>query len=505
MINQYYASLVSSFDALKDRMEAAIPPSSLSGQAYVSCMKKVLRSCLGPQLAVGRGQIAEDSHHMVWDILIYKSDRPVLFRDEDWVIVKPEQVCAAIAVLPAEPSQFVSTLQEMENLPSHIWQAAWYLQDKTTLKGIHLLSDAGIHAKPSCLCASEDWGQLQVEGKQIRWISASADQGMQAFFQSLLTSLGEEEVAPAQQQNQKPKEEKVQEEIASQEKPLPDFNLPKKKPLVVVDRKVEPSIGKKKQEVAIPLAKVSPRKNGRNSTPKSYTPQEKPFDFGPIDPLTGNHPLHDAVIRGDESKVSELLQMGAEVGVKNKEGNTPLHLAISKEQYNIAEFLLISDADVNGRNYVYAAPIHRAVEVGNDALLSLLIECHAEVEARNNRGKTPLHVAAILGRLSAAKLLIKHHADIHATMEKDMQPLHLAAWYGQVELAQYLIHAGAEIDAVNQDGNTALHFAAFNGQVKSIKTLINHNANPSILNKNGETYLQGINEGYSGEMIRVLD
>ncbi|MEO0581275.1 MAG: ankyrin repeat domain-containing protein [Bacteroidota bacterium] len=468
-------------------------------------MKKVLRSCLGPQLAVGRGQIAGDAHDMVWDILIYKSDQPVLFRDEDWVIVKSEQVCAAVAVLLPEPAQFTATLRQIEKLPAHIWQAAWYLQDKTTLGGLNLPHDAQIHSMPSCLCASEDWGQLQVEGKQIRWISESANQGMQAFFQSLLTSLGEEEIVPVKQQNPKSKKEKIQEEVLSQEVQLPDFNLPQKKPLVVVDRKVEPSIGKKQQEVAIPLSKVSPRKNGRNNRPRSHTPQEKPFDFGPVDPLTGNHPLHDAVIRGDEGKVSELLQMGAEVGVKNKEGNTPLHLAISKEHYNIAEFLLISDADVNGRNYVYAAPIHRAVEVGNDTLLSLLIECHAEVEARNNRGKTPLHVAAILGRLSAAKVLIKHHADIHATMEKDMQPLHLAAWYGQVELAQYLIQAGAKIDAVNQDGNTALHFAAFNGQVKSIKTLINHNANPAILNKNGETYLQGINEGYSGEMIRVLD
>ncbi|MEM7655860.1 MAG: ankyrin repeat domain-containing protein, partial [Bacteroidota bacterium] len=64
---------------------------------------------------------------------------------------------------------------------------------------------------------------------------------------------------------------------------------------------------------------------------------------------------------------------------------------------------------------------------------------------------------------------------------------------------------GADRNAVNVDGNTALHFAAFNSQVKAIKVLMNLQADPSILNQLGETYLQGLNEGYKGEMIRVLE
>ena len=90
-------------------------------------------------------------------------------------------------------------------------------------------------------------------------------------------------------------------------------------------------------------------------------------------------------------------------------------------------------------------------------------------------------------------------------MEKDMHPLHLAAWYGQVEVAELLIDSGAAMDAVNEDGNSALHFAAFNGQVKVIKLLINHAADTSLTNKHGHSYLEGLNEGYQGDRLALLE
>ena len=68
-----------------------------------------------------------------------------------------------------------------------------------------------------------------------------------------------------------------------------------------------------------------------------------------------------------------------------------------------------------------------------------------------------------------------------------------------------LIKAGADLNSQNKDGNTPLHFAAFNGQVKVIKVLINHEADPSVSNRMGHSYLQGLNEGYQGEIIRLLD
>ncbi|MEL6135613.1 MAG: DUF6602 domain-containing protein, partial [Bacteroidota bacterium] len=183
MTDKYYASLVSSFLALKERIEAAIPPSSLSGQAYVSCMKKVLRSCLGPQLAVGRGQIVGVTQNRVWDILIYRSDQPVVFRDDDWVLVKASQVRAAIAVPNPEPQPLEDTFEAFQYLPDHIWKGIWCLFDASMLAKIPLAKGTGIASKLPCLCASEDWGSLQLRNNQIRFEADKKGQGMKTFFQ----------------------------------------------------------------------------------------------------------------------------------------------------------------------------------------------------------------------------------------------------------------------------------------------------------------------------------
>lgn len=276
---------------------------------------------------------------------------------------------------------------------------------------------------------------------------------------------------------------------------------------LVLDKRVEKASQVASSVNGISIPYKEPLKKStyttENTTPEPQ--QSRHFDPGQSEGPDGHFPIHKSVLRGEVSAVSEYLQMGGDTELKNKNGDTLLHLAARNNQLEIAELLLISEAKVNSRNYVYAAPLHLAVRNGLEEMLDLLVSHGAELEARNNRGKTPLHIAAIHGKRACATLLLEKGADIHALMEKSMNPLHLAAWYGQSEIARRLIELGADLDATNEDGNTALHFAAFNGQVKVIKVLMVNGAHPGIQNKAGETYLQGVNEGYSGEMIKVLE
>lgn len=222
--------------------------------------------------------------------------------------------------------------------------------------------------------------------------------------------------------------------------------------------------------------------------------------------LEGNSAVHTAVLSGNYLTVEKQLNKDDSMVLsKNKDGNTPLHLAAIYGLSEILELLIPYYPQINIRNYFYATSLHLAVANNHEDIVTILIEAGAELEARNNRSHTALHQAAVHGTIGCAEILIEAGADIHASMEKDIQPLHLAAWYGHGDLVQFLIARGVEINGVNVDGNTALHFAAFNGQVKVIKILIKHHADLSHTNHEGDTYLQGINEGYRGEMIRVLD
>ncbi|GAB4407523.1 MAG: hypothetical protein OHK0039_10070 [Bacteroidia bacterium] len=251
-------------------------------------------------------------------------------------------------------------------------------------------------------------------------------------------------------------------------------------------------------EISLPLSKAQRSSRAKGAHTGIQLAEEQADE-------SGHYALHRAVLDDQPRLLRDRLAAGAATEVKNKQGDTPLHLACRHNRQEMALALIEAGADVNSRNHVYASPLHVAIEYGHNELATRLIEHGAELEARNNRAYTPLHKAAMLGNTDAARLLLAQGADIHARMERDIQPLHLAAWYGQTELAQLLIAAGADCNATNADGNTPLHFAAFNGQVKIIKVLIASGADTTRRNDVGERYLQGINEGYRGEMIRVLE
>lgn len=274
-----------------------------------------------------------------------------------------------------------------------------------------------------------------------------------------------------------------------------------------------PSSGLIGQAVANePVRPEKRRKKQRKSLRKSS--KNKPLNkTGQIDEQrlklkvqdSSNTPVHQAVLSLDPYSLARCYDLRLDFDAKNKEGNSPLHLAAEFNLEEMALALIDYGADLNVRNYIYATPLHTAIENGANEMIEILLEAGAEVEARNNRARTPLHQAAICGNEKAVLMLLDSFADIHARMEKDMLPLHLACWYGQTEIVDVLIAKGADMNATNSDGNTALHFAAFNGQVKVIKQLINYQAETGILNHVGESYTQRINEGYSGEVIRVLE
>ena len=248
------------------------------------------------------------------------------------------------------------------------------------------------------------------------------------------------------------------------------------------------------------VAKVQPEKK-KNATEK------------PIPALAqiqqdadGNTALHQAVLNNKIDSIVDILKKGnAALSIKNKEGNTPLHLACKLGLRKLVEVILADNPDIDARNYVYATPLHLAVEEGHKGCVQLMLEAGAEIEVRNNLAQTPMHLVAIHGRIACSQLLYQAGADINAPMEKGMEPLHLAAWYGEGETVQAILDMGADINVQNEDGNTPLHFAAFNGQVKAIKVLINRGADPGLKNHLGTSYLDGFNEGYQGEISRLLN
>lgn len=148
--------------------------------------------------------------------------------------------------------------------------------------------------------------------------------------------------------------------------------------------------------------------------------------------MTPNQELRYFVTKGDEEKIRELVQAGADVnaydeGEKMEDVNKntqvvekvapkithdyPLHLAASSNQIKVISQLFFLGARMENKNRVGSTPLHRAVSSGHEEAVAELIKLGADVCAKNSMGQTPLHIAAMLNNLSIVKLLIEKGAE----------------------------------------------------------------------------------------------
>ncbi|MHB9146957.1 MAG: ankyrin repeat domain-containing protein [Candidatus Amoebophilus sp.] len=76
--------------------------------------------------------------------------------------------------------------------------------------------------------------------------------------------------------------------------------------------------------------------------------------------VSGDSPLHIAVLMGDIEEVKSLLEHGADVHAQNKNGSTPLHVAAWFNKLEVAKFLLEQGADIHVTNAYGQTPLHLA-------------------------------------------------------------------------------------------------------------------------------------------------
>ncbi|MDX2285595.1 MAG: ankyrin repeat domain-containing protein [Bacteroidia bacterium] len=532
----YYLSLTDEYSSQQRRLSWLLHSSGrLPAAALSAALRAVLRPVLPGRAAVGAGYLhSPGGASEAVDLLIYDPSLPLWYQEGDFVVVRPEAVLGMIQIVPEllAESQLQYPLEQLSAASAEVSRRrpgskpcfaavfAAHAQDmdpSALLRMLQLQRLSQPEGVVTHVAAGAElfmaWQQPDADTEHPvgDWELTRFEPGpgsralahlLQALHDSFLMPVQPVQQPAAPRMPETPAAPQPVQVAQAPVEPvrLPEPVLPQPEPPVM--RQIPEPEAEALPE-PVPVAVLTAEEPVR--LPEKKAPRTSERRAANHQDAAGNTPLHLAVLAGDEVQTANLLEEDANPNLKNKEGDTPLHLAARMNRIQIAELLLIGEADVNARNYVYAAPLHVAAEHNHAAMVQLLLGYRAEIEARNNRGKTPLHVAAIAGSLEAAEALIAQDADLEATMEKDMQPLHLAAWYGHSGMVDLLIGRGADRNAANADGNTALHFAAFNGQVKIIKLLINHQADMGVRNAAGITYLQGLNEGYSGEMIKVLD
>jgi len=293
--------------------------------------------------------------------------------------------------------------------------------------------------------------------------------------------------------------------------------------------------------------------NGRSASVKY--PAQKPKDpgnyVGSAPPKGEWTPLMYAAREGADSAALTLIELRADVNVKDPEGMTPLIEAIINMHLDLAAQLLDKGADPNladasGMTALYAAVDMRtpAWERGrpdreendnldclgmmkvlldhgadpNAALQNRVIQrYHANGSAALGEGTTPLMRAAYYDNLDMVRLLVERGANVKATQKDGTTALMLAAGVkyaltqegdpaksGSVndayEIVKMLVEKGIDVNAANTQGQTALYGAAFVGREPVISYLAERGARLDVRTTQGLTIYDAVlNKGVANE------
>lgn len=234
----------------------------------------------------------------------------------------------------------------------------------------------------------------------------------------------------------------------------------------------------------------------------------------------GSTIFHIAGSNGDSDLADLLLEIGADINVKDNNGITPLMTSIAKGKIDFVGWATDQDPrcalakDSKGRTALHYAGYYKI-----DECVEMIIDCGLNVNVKDFEGNTPLFYASYSGHLPTFNKLIcnggnpkirnrmKYSCLHFACMNGQMQiierlvdlkcninckgvdgrsPLLVAAHNGKHHICQFLIQIGANKDDVDYYGRSSLFYAAANNDALTVKKLINLGVNVNIKDRNGK-------------------
>ena len=219
-----------------------------------------------------------------------------------------------------------------------------------------------------------------------------------------------------------------------------------------------------------------------------------------------NKELGNAVIAADLTRVTYLVEHGADAGTRDGDGYTALGNAVRFGYTPIAKYLIEHNADVNATDLSGWTPLMYAAWIDDGELVKLLVAHGAKVDfTKEASGLTPLAVAMQNSKPKAGAVLIDAGANVDQPVGLgSYTPLMLATTAGSTVLAQQLVGKKANVNAKNAGGLTALMIAAAGNRTDIATMLIKAGADPNATSEDGRTALKIAEANNSDDVAKLL-
>ncbi|BFZ25392.1 hypothetical protein BsWGS_28431 [Bradybaena similaris] len=232
-------------------------------------------------------------------------------------------------------------------------------------------------------------------------------------------------------------------------------------------------------------------------------------------PINGKTPIAVALEVGNMEAAQLLLNTPKSCPVMvNSSGDSALHVAAKHGRDELINKIVNVHADINMRNFREQTPLYVAIQAGRFTTAAILITMGADLSGTDSNSVSLLHMAAASGSSDVIELLLARGMDPNLEDSFQNTPLHVAASKGGLYVQEHIAVPGLyddavaeSLDSINMVLNAALPklMKKVTGHAQVVRCLISYGGSLTKMNANLQTPLNCAEWFRSVDLIAELD